>query len=204
MRKTFSIVAIAALSAFAGSPNFGGMASGALVVSSMDASGMTTNMGFGGKVAGTVEYPLQEKIALAANAGYMLATWGYEFSNPFGKSTVDGTSHFVSLDAGANFAAMDKLKVFGGLGVDIPVSGSVTTESTMTNPFAALMGGEATITEKETEDIKDSNTEFLLVAGAGYKLTEKIGVDARYRFALTEYGTKFKLSELLVGATYAF
>jgi len=204
MRKTLTFVAIAALSAAAQGPvKLGVMASPALVVPAFDGSGASSNLGFGGKAAATVEYGLNDKLCLAANAGYMLATWGYEYDNPYGKTTVDGTSHFVSLAAGVGYGVMEKLKVFAGLGVDVPLSGEVTVESSMANPLAAF-GGPARIDTKATSDISDDNTEILLVAGAGYKLTEKIGVDARYRFALTEYATDFKLSELLVGVTYAF
>lgn len=206
MRTSLVTVAVAAMVVSAQSPiQFGVIGSPALVVPSVDASGSSTSLGFGGKVAATMEWTLSEKFALSTNAGYMLATWGTEESFAgMGKMTSDGIAHFVSLDAGASFAIQPKLKAFGGLGVDIPVKGEVTMETKASPGYEIMMYSDEGGATKKTVDITDDNTEVLLVAGVGYKLTDKIGLDARYRFALTEYATDFKLSELLVGATFAF
>lgn len=203
MKRILPILALAAVSSFAGGLKYGVDAAGLLTMPSLDGSGAPdATLGFGGKIAGAVEYGVSEQLAVRGTAGYALTTWGSESKIDMGafgslSNELSYTSHFISLGADAVYAVAPSIQLIGGLGVDIPVSGSYEDKSSTT--FSG-------VTESETikGDIKDTKVGVSLEAGAGYAINPALSVNAKYRFALTEYLKKVKLNQVQVGVSYNF
>ncbi len=197
MKKTLSLIALATAASFAADIKYGLDAAGQLTMPSLDVSGMDATLGFGGKVAGAAEYGINEQLALRGSLGYLLTTWGEEMSVGGSKMTFDAVSHFISIGAGAQYKVIPTVQLRAGLGVDIPVMGTYESETTINY-------GAGSTTVKDDGDIKDTNVQVAIEAGAGYVMSDALSVNALYRLAVTEYGDKTKLNGLQLGVSYNF
>lgn len=195
MKRILPILALAAVSSFAGGLKYGVDAAGLLTMPSYTGEGSPdTKLGFGGKVAGAVEYGISEQFAVRGSAGYALTTWGLEQSEEGGKLTMDCMSQFVTVGADAVYAVAPSVQLIAGLGADIPVSGTYDME---------MSAGDMSI--KESGDIEDTQTSMFVEGGLGYAINPALSVNAKYKFALTEYSKDVvKLNQVQVGVSYNF
>lgn len=200
MKRILPILALAAVSSFAGGLKYGVDAAGLLTMPSYTGEGsMDTKLGFGGKIAGAVEYGVSEQFAVRGTAGYALTTWGLEAGSGADKTTLDCMSQFVTVGADAVYAVAPSVQLIGGLGVDIPVAGTSDNETTYTD----FGGGTSTI--KTSGDIEDTQASVFVEAGLGYAINPALSVNAKYKFALTEYvKDAVKLNQVQVGVSYNF
>jgi opacity protein-like surface antigen len=189
VKRIALLLAVAALSSFAGDFKVGADAAGLLAIPSFSGDDSPdSKLGFGGKIAIAGQYDVNEQFAVRASAGYLLTTWGFKES--FGGETfnVDATSHFVTIGADAVYKPISKLQVLAGPSVDIPVAGSYSGDG--------------------SGDIKNDQTSFLVEAGLGYEVAPAVTINAKYRLPVTSYidnnGSQVKLHQVQVGVSYNF
>lgn len=192
MKRIAFLLAIAAISSFAGDFKIGADAAGLLSIPSFsgDYKPDDTKLGFGGKIAIAGQYDVNEQFAVRGDVGYLLTTWGFKYNateeDP--SSDVDATSQFVTIGVDAVYKPVAKLQVLAGPSVDIPVAGS----------YSGDFSG----------DIKNDQASVLIEAGLGYEITPAIAVNAKYRFPVTDYidgdGTELKIHQVQVGVSYNF
>ena len=191
MKRILPLLALAAVSTFAG-PKFGIDAAGLVTMPSYTGEGTSpdTKLGFGGKVAGAAEFGINEKLAVRASAGYQLTTWGLEQSL-FGETiSMDCNTQQIVVGADAVIGVAPQFQILAGFGAEIPVSGT----------YEISVAGES-----ESGDIEDTQTSMFIEAGAGYVVNPAMSVNAKYKFALTEYSKDVvKLNQIQVGVSYNF
>jgi len=199
VKRIAFLLAIAAISSFAGDFKIGADAAGLLSIPSFsgDYKPDDTKLGFGGKIAIAGQYDVNEQFAVRADVGYLLTTWGFkikdvdEDENGDLVSTtrnVDATSHFVTIGVDAVYKPIAKLQILAGPSVDIPVAGSYSGDG--------------------SGDITNDQTAIYIEAGLGYEITPAIAINAKYRFPVTSYidgdGTEIKIHQVQVGVSYNF
>lgn len=205
MKRILPVLALAAVSSFAGGLKYGTDAAALLTMPSLSGSGAAdSKLGFGGKVAGAAEYAVNEQLSVRGTVGYALTTWGMEEKEEmFGESyayDASCTSQFLSLGANAVYAVAPPIQLIGGLGVDVPVSGTYESKNTYTSTFDPDMNGSRT----SDGDLEDTKVGVFLEAGAGYVVNPMMSVNAKYRLALSEYMKNIKLNQIQVGVSYNF
>ena len=198
MKKTLSLIALAAAASFAGPIKVGGDVAGSLYIPSFDPDeGVTANIGFGGKIAPAVEYSVNEQVSLRANLGYQFVTYSADLEFPdydmttgeltTSKKTADLTSHLLTIDIAAQYAFIPQMFGSIGVGYDINLSSKIDMEGI------------------EGDDDNKANP-FVVSAGLGYKLTPEFAVTANYSFPITGIsdgdGSTTKTQTVNVGVRY--
>ncbi|MEN9353483.1 MAG: hypothetical protein RL318_808 [Fibrobacterota bacterium] len=165
---------------------------------------MTTNPGFGVKLAPAIQMDFNEQFAVRANVGYEFTTWGEEVK---GLSWQDYQTHRVTAGVDAVFAVIPKVQLLAGLGVDIPVH----DDSDGLRRWEDANGN--IISSKGGVGVLEPKTSMFVDVGAGYVISPSLSVNAKYKLALTEYyKTVFidhpnydvKLNQIQAGVSYNF
>ena len=195
MKRILPILALAAISSFAGGLKYGADAAGVLTMPSFSGDGSPdSKIGFGGKIAVAGQYDVNELFSVRGNVGYLLTTWGFKRDDVdydakgneiTTSSDVDATSHFVTIGVDAIYKPVSKFQILAGPSIDIPVSGS----------YSGGISG----------DIEDDQASVSVEAGLGYEITPDISVNAKYKLALTDYiKDAVKLNQVQVDVSYNF
>ncbi|HXP90872.1 MAG TPA: outer membrane beta-barrel protein [Fibrobacteria bacterium] len=172
MKRTISLIAFATMAAMAGPFKVGGDASGALFIPSFDPStGITTEIGFGGKIAPAVEYAINDQFSFRGNVGYEYATYGGKQDFMGSTITDDATSQFLTLDLAAQYAFIPQAYAAIGVGYDINLSSKIKESATGFADTTFSMSGK--------------KNPFFVTVGLGYKVTPDIAITAGYQFPIT-------------------
>lgn len=149
---------------------------------------------YGVRIGFATEASPSEQFSVRGSIGYEFASWGISYTEDQEQITFDAKSHFLSLVCDAIVYPISKVQTIAGLGVDIPLSAKGELGHTINGKAASVKSG----------DLKDPKTQVFLEAGLGYKTSEDLGVNIRYRYPIAEYlGTSdlgtFRLPQLHVG-----
>jgi len=218
MKKAALLLFASSLSVMASPLKFGADAGGILTIPSFSGTNSPDGkVGFGGKIAGAVQYDVNDKFGVRGSVGYEFTTWGTKktskvvenyagnYYSESGSATTDLQSHFVTIGADALFAVIPQVQLIGGLGVDIPLHTHYSSKKSETQTFgAASVSNDTTI----SGNVGKTQTSFFLNAGLGYKINPAWSVQAKYKFPVTDFydhnDDEIKLSQILVGVSYNF
>ena len=195
MKRTLSLVALAAVASLAADIKYGINAEALVGMPSLDFEGVDAKIGFGGNVGAGARIAVAEKFSVRPTVGFEMIQHGTEYSEEFMGITIEGsstmTSQFLTIGCGLEYSVMPNLFVAVTPEYDLSLGGTGKSEFTV--------AGE---TESVEGDIEEEESPMLVGLGLGYGINEQIAITAGYKLALTEYSEKYKLNKVSVGVRY--
>lgn len=200
MKRTLSLVALAAVASLAADIKYGINAEALVGMPSLDMEGYDAKIGFGGNVGAGARIAVAEKFSVRPTVGFEYITHGTEYSEsidlgPLGSMDMSAEtttkSMFLTLGCGLEYSVMPNLFLAVTPEYDLSLGGTWEAKATM--------DGESMSTDG---DIEEEESPMLVGLGLGYGINEQIAVTAGYKLAVTEYGEKYKLNKVSVGVRY--
>jgi outer membrane autotransporter protein len=195
MKRTLSLIAVAAAMSFAADIKYGVNAEALLAMPSLGTDGVDPKIGFGANIGGGARITVAEGFAVRPALGFEILQHGTEFSETLFGETIEGTttvtSKFLTIGLGLEYSVMPNLFLAATPEFNLSLGGSYESE--------VSFGGESETTDG---DIEDEDSPVLLGLGIGYGINEQIAVTAGYKLALSEYGEEYKINKVSVGVRY--
>lgn len=192
MKRTLSLVALAAVASLAADIKYGVNVEGLVAMPSIDADGIDAKIGFGGNVGAGARVVVAEKFSVRPAVGFELVTFGAESKGEGYSFTSDVTQKFLTIGCGLEYSVMPNLFVAVTPEYDLTLGGTAKTEVTI--------DGLGSMSDES--DVEDEKSPFLVGAGLGYNINEKLAVTAGYKLDLTGYSDDTKLNKVSVGVRY--
>jgi hypothetical protein len=195
MKRTLSLVALAAVASLAADIKYGINAEALVGMPSLDAEGVDPKIGFGGNVGAGARIAVAEKFSVRPTVGFEMIQHGTEYSEEFFGVKVEGnstmTSQFLTIGCGLEYSVMPNLFLAVTPEYDLSLGGTAEAEMTVAGETETIEG-----------DIEEEESPMLVGLGLGYGINEQIAITAGYKLAVTEYGEEYKLNKVSVGVRY--
>lgn len=200
MKRTLSLIAIAAVASMAADMKYGINAEALVGMPSIDFEGTDPVIGFGGSIGAGARMVVAEKMSVRPSVSFEYIMHGTETTDD-PKSTSTVSSMFLPIAVSLEYAVMPQMFIAVTPEFDLSLGGTAKYEQ---DAYSEDFGG-MTITVPavdEEADIEDEDSPMLVGLGLGYNVNEQIAITAGYKLALTEYGEKYKLNKVAVGVRY--
>lgn len=192
MKRTLSLVALAAVASLAADIKYGINAEALVGMPSFDMEGVDPTIGFGGNVGAGARIAVAEKISVRPAVGFEMIQHGMEASEEGYEFTATTTSQFLTLGVGLEYSVMPNLFVAVTPEFDLSLGGTYKSEVTIEGFGSVSADG----------DIEEEKNPMLVGLGLGYGINENIAITAGYKLAVTEYDEEYKLNKVSVGVRY--
>lgn len=227
MKRTLSLVALAAVASLAAPVKFGADAlvgyNLTMIGSDMEDEGETIDakFGFGVSVGPTAAYQINDKFSIGAGVLFNYDMFGMEssYEGVDEKATVDVTVMSLGLQLAPSFQINDKISVKAGYEWDMPLSGTSKVEAGDFSSESDLVWAPAKYEDVGEKEFPAASIHNIVLGGA-YAINPNLAVSLQAKYALNGFAAEYEDNgdykgayessknitnhQIAVGASYAF